>query len=275
MSAFTGDTTGDRVLAFLRGLYDDVLILRMLTLRDLRGKYKGNPFGFMLELAKPVIVCSVHYMYFAYVGKNVPDQAYLVFVAGGFSVWFCFIKSYMAALGSGRGNSVMTIPGVTQMHARLASAVWSFLLFFTFAYALSVPAWLLDAPIKPPDFLLSMQVYVLASFLGLAFGLNVRAIGVVLPPLGPFLKLFRWAMFITSGIYNSLSTMPKIEVVYVRYNPIINLAEFQRHSFDSGYPVFFASISYPVELLAVLLVTGLIANRALARRGRGMNGYFA
>jgi ABC-type polysaccharide/polyol phosphate export permease len=275
VSAFTGDTTGDRVLAFLRGLYDDVLILRMLTLRDLRGKYKGNPFGFMLELAKPVIVCSVHYMYFAYVGKNVPDQAYLVFVAGGFSVWFCFIKSYMAALGSGRGNSVMTIPGVTQMHARLASAVWSFLLFFTFAYALSVPAWLLDAPIKPPDFLLSMQVYVLASFLGLAFGLNVRAIGVVLPPLGPFLKLFRWAMFITSGIYNSLSTMPKIEVVYVRYNPIINLAEFQRHSFDSGYPVFFASISYPVELLAVLLVTGLIANRALARRGRGMNGYFA
>ncbi len=275
MSAFTGDTTGDRVLAFLRGLYDDVLILRMLTLRDLRGKYKGNPFGFMLELAKPVIVCSVHYMYFAYVGKNVPDQAYLVFVAGGFSVWFCFIKSYMAALGSGRGNSVMTIPGVTQMHARLASAVWSFLLFFTFAYALSVPAWLLGAPIKPPDFLLSMQVYVLASFLGLAFGLNVRAIGVVLPPLGPFLKLFRWAMFITSGIYNSLSTMPKIEVVYVRYNPIINLAEFQRHSFDSGYPVFFASISYPVELLAVLLVTGLIANRALARRGRGMNGYFA
>jgi ABC-type polysaccharide/polyol phosphate export permease len=262
------------ILEFLRRLYDDALIMRMLTLRELRGKYKGNPLGFLLELMKPVILCTVHYLYFAYIQKDVPNHVYLVFVAGGFSIWLCFIKTYMASLHSGRGTA-MNIPGVTPMHAYLATAIWSFLLFFAFSYAVSVPAWLLGAPIKPPNFMLSVRLYATASFLGLAFGLITSSIGTVIPPLAPFLKMFRWAMFITSGIYNSLSTMPRIEIVYVQYNPIINLAEYQRHSFDPGYPVFFASLSYPVELLAVLMLIGLAANRALARRGRGMNGYLA
>jgi ABC-type polysaccharide/polyol phosphate export permease len=275
MSVTTGFTEARGGIAdFLRGLYDDALIMRTLTLRELRGKYKGNPLGFLLELLKPAILCTVHYFYFAYMARDVPNHVYLVFVAGGFSTWLCFIKTYMATLHSASGTA-MSIPGVTPMHASLATATWSFLIFFTFSYALSVPAWLLGAPISPPNFVLSVQTYGMASFLGLAFGLNTGAIGTVLPVLAPFLKMFRWAMFITSGIYNSLSTMPKIEMSYVRYNPIINLAEYQRHSFDAGYPVFFASMSYPAEVLAVLMLTGLAANRALARRGRGMNGYFA
>jgi ABC-type polysaccharide/polyol phosphate export permease len=67
--------------------------------------------------------------------------------------------------------------------------------------------------------------------------------------------------------------MPRIEATYVWYNPLIHLAEYQRHAFDTGYPVFYARLWYPTLVLLGLLFFGLAADRALARRGRGMNAF--
>jgi ABC-type polysaccharide/polyol phosphate export permease len=275
MSAYSG-TRGGGGLDGLRGLYDDALIIRMIILKGLRSKYRDNPLGLLLEFLKPVIICTVHYFYFAYAGRDVPDDVYLAFVLGGFSIWFCFITAYSGTLeGRRSAGGVTNIPGVTLMHVCLAKSIWSCLLFFMFAYLVAVPAAILGTPISPPAFLLSFCCYGLAACLGFAFGLVTKAIAVVIPPLSPFLKLFRWALFISSGIYGSLSTVSHIEAGIVIYNPLIHLAEYERHALDPGYPVFHASLAYPCFILVVLLFFGLASNRALARRGRGMNGYFA
>jgi len=259
----------------MNAFYDDALIIRMIILKELRGKYRNNPLGLMLECLKPVIVCTAHYFYFAYAGRNVPDEVYLLFVMGGFSIWFCFITAYGGVSHSGKSGGITGIPGITAMHIYLARTIWSFLLFLLFAYIVAVPAEILGAPIAAPDFSLSVCTYGLAASLGFAFGLVTKSIAEVMPPLSPFLKLFRWALFITSGIYNSLSTMSRLEVGVIWYNPLIHLAEFQRHAFDPGYPLFHAVLWYPCLTLVVLLFFGLASTRALARRGRGMNGYFA
>jgi capsular polysaccharide transport system permease protein len=132
---------------------------------------------------------------------------------------------------------------------------------------------LLGAPIEPPDLATTVQIYGLAALLGFSFALVTNAIADVLPALAPFLKLFRWALFITSGIYNSLSTMSKLEAGFVWYNPLIHLAEYQRNAFDPGYPVFYPRLWYPELVLVGLLFFGLTAERALTRRGRGMNNF--
>jgi len=272
MSAYSGTSGGG--LDTLRGLYDDALIIRMIILKGLRSKYRDNPLGLLLEFLKPVILCTAHYFYFAYVGRNVPNSVYLVFVLGGFSIWLTFITAYSGTLESGRSaGGVTNIPGITRMHVCLAKTVWSFLLFFLFAYLVAVPAAMLGAPISAPAFLLALYCYGMAAALGFAFGLVTRAIAVVMPPLSPFLKMFRWALFITSGIYNSLSTVSHIEAGVVTYNPIIHLAEYQRHAFDPGYPVFYPRLWYPELVLVGLLFFGLTAERSLTRRGRGMNNF--
>ncbi len=255
--------------------FDDVLIIRTLILRNLRNKYRHNPLGLMLEFLQPVVVCTVHYWYFSLAGRNVPNNVYLVFVIGGFTIWFCFVAAYMGTLQRSGGTSGVTkIPGVTEMHVCLARTIWAFLLFFVFAYLVSYPAEWLGAPIMPPNLPLTAATYGLAAALGFAFGLVTNAIEDILPALGPFLKLFRWALFITSGIYDSLSTIGRTFLPVVWYNPLIHLAEYERHAFDPGYPVFFADLWYPVYVLAGLLFFGLAANRALARRGRGLNAIY-
>ncbi len=262
-------------LAAATRIFDDVLIIRALILRNLRNKYRHNPLGLMLEFLQPIVVCTVHYWYFALAGRNVPNDDYLVFVIGGFTIWFCFVYAFMGTLQrTGGANGVNKIPGVTEMHICLARSVWAFLLFFSFAYVVSFPAKWLGRPLSPPNLLLTATTYGLAAALGFAFGLVTNAIEDVLPALGPFLKLFRWALFITSGIYDSLSTIGQTFLPIVWYNPLIHLAEYERHAFDAGYPIFFADLWYPVYVLFGLLFVGLAANRALARRGRGMNAYY-
>jgi capsular polysaccharide transport system permease protein len=260
----------------MMGVFDDLLIIRALMLRNMRNKYRDNPLGLMLEFLKPVIVCSVHYWYFSLAGRNVPDNKYLIFTIGGFSVWFCFIASYMGTLQRGMGaQGVTNVPGVTEMHLCLARSIWSFLLFVVFVYAFAFPGMWMGAPISPPNLLITLSCYGMAAGLGFAFGLVTNAIEDVVPALGPFLKMFQWALFITSGIYDSLSTISRLFLPYVVYNPLIHLAEYERHAFDPGYPVFFAHLAYPAYALVGLLFVGLAANRALARRGRGMNAYYA
>lgn len=263
------------MLRLPREFYDDALIMRMIILRDLRGKYRNNPLGLILEFLKPVILCTAHYFYFAFAGRNVPDDVYLVFVLGGFSTWLCFTTAYSAVEHGVKTGGATRIPGITAMHVGLAKCFWAFLLFLLFTYIVAVPARLLGAPISVPDLPLSVCTFGLTAALGFAFGLVTKALGTVMPPLRPFLKMFRWALFITSGIYNSLSTVSPVEEGIVVYNPLIHLSEYQRHSLDPGYPLFHASLAYPCLVLVILLFFGLSAERALARRGRGMNGYFA
>lgn len=275
MSAFTARAVAG-ALDLLRELHDDMLIIRTLILRSLRGKYRNNPLGVMLEILKPVVLCGAHYFYFAYAGRDVPNKVYLLFVLGGFGTWFCFIAAYSGTIeAAGKGGGATHIAGVTAMHVCLAKCVWAFLLFVAFTYLVAEGGHILGAPIDAPNLFLVCATFGLTAGLGFSFGLLTSAIGTVVPPLWPFLKLFRWALFITSGIYSSLSTVSRLEGQFISYNPLIHLTEWDRHAMDPGYPVFYAHLSYPASIMVVLLFVGLAAHRALTPRGRGMNGYYA
>ena len=73
-------------------------------------------------------------------------------------------------------------------------------------------------------------------------------------------------MFISSGVYDSLLTIPVPVAKYIQYNPLIDLAEYQRHAYYAGYPIFMVTLTYPAIWAAGLVFSGLAINRALNRR---------
>jgi ABC-type polysaccharide/polyol phosphate export permease len=250
---------------FLRGVIDDLLIIRAVILRNLKTKYTKNPFGMVSEFVRPAAVCTVHYFYFSLTGRSVPCGQYLIFTLGGFTVWFCFSAAYLGTYqGAGRSGGATNIPGVTTMHLCISRALWAFLVYFVFALVVAYPLRQWGQEINPPNILISMATYGMAAGLGFGYGLLALAIVEVFPAIGPFIKMFRWAVFITSGVYESLTTMSRVLAPYIQYNPLIHLAEYERFAFYPGYPIYLVSLTYPFCWMLGLIFFGLVLNRALA-----------
>jgi ABC-type polysaccharide/polyol phosphate export permease len=257
--------------AALIAVIDDILILQAIILRNLKTKYRKNPFGMISEFVRPAAVCTVHYFYFSLTTRAVPCNQYLIFTLGGFTIWFCFSSAYLGTYqGAGRSGGATNIPGVSTMHLCLSRALWAFLVYFVFAMVVAYPLRQWRQEINPPDILISMETYGMAAGLGFGYGLLALAIVEVFPAIGPFIKMFRWAVFITSGVYESLTTMSKVMAPYIQYNPLIHLAEYERFAFYPGYPVYLVNLTYPFCWMLGLIFVGLVSNRWLANNARSM-----
>ena len=224
-------------------LAEDWLIMRALILRSLRVRHTGNPLGIFVEIFRPLAICTAHYFYFSLMQRDVPGNEGAKYPAGSHN-----------------------IPGITRMHLRVAGALWAFILYLFFAYAVVYPLQLLGQPVKAPELGLSLIDYGLAASLGFGYGLVCAAIGEVVSALKPVIKLLEWAVFISSGVYDSLLTIPVPVAKYIQYNPLIDLAEYQRRAYYAGYPIFMVTLTYPAIWAAGLVFSGLAINRALNRR---------
>ena len=245
----------------------EISALRMVTLLTLKTKYLRNPMGLLLEFLQPVVICTAHCNFFELTSRPVPGNQYVIFTLGGFTIWFCFIGCYRQTLKiAARGAGVLATPGVTAMHLCLSTAIWSFFVYFTFDNLVAYPCHLLGLEIRPPDIGLTAITFGISAAMGFGFGLCVWSLAEVIPALGPFIKLFKWAIFVTSGIYDSLVTMSPVIAPYIWYNPLIHLAEYQRMAFYPGYPVYLVSLWYPFYWAVGLVTVGLFTNRALANR---------
>ena len=247
-------------------LAEDWLIIRSLILRSLRVRHTGNPLGIFVEVFRPMVICTAHYFYFSVMQRDVPGYQYAIFTLGGFSVWFTFQAANRATDGAKYPAGSHNIPGITPMHLRVAGALWAFILYLFFAYAVVYPLQLLGQPVKAPELGLSIIDYGLAASLGFGYGLVCAAISQVVPPLKPVIKLLEWAVFISSGVYDSLLTIPVPVAKYIQYNPLIDLAEYQRHAYYAGYPIFMVTLIYPAIWASGLVFSGLAINRVLSRR---------
>lgn len=246
---------------------DDLLVIRALILRDLRTQHADNPFGVVIEFMRPLAICLAHYLYFTLTKRPVPGHQYAIFTIGGFAIYFTFVAAYSGTFDGARWpNGITQMPGVTRMHLRAAKVVWAFLLHLLFAFGVICPLLLLGQNVAYPNFLLTLETFSLAAALGFGFGLVTNGIGLIFPAIIPFLKLAQWAVFITSGVYDSLVTMPYVMAQVIWYNPLIHLAEYQRHAYYPCYPIYLVSLSYPLLWAAGLVFTGLLMNRALCRR---------
>jgi capsular polysaccharide transport system permease protein len=252
---------------FAANTVDDIKIIRALILRNLRVQYKNNPLGIFVELLRPIAICLAHYLYFTLTKRPVPGHQYAIFTIGGFAIYFTFAAAYSGAFEGARlPGGVNQIPGVTRMHLRFAKVTWAFLLHFSFAVAVVVPLLMIGQDVSFPNIPLTIATFGMAAGLGFGYGLITNNIGILVPALIPFLKVAQWGVFITSGVYDSLVTMPYVMAMVIWYNPLIHLAEYQRHAYYSGYPVYLVSLTYPLLWVVGLTFGGLLMNRALCNR---------
>lgn len=245
-------------------LLDHLLIIRALILRELKLSYRHSPFGLLLEFSRPVVVVVAHYYWFILDNKPVPAGIPMeLFVLGGFSIYFSFSYPYLAVLASAkRAANIVGIPGVTRMHVRVAKILRFLLGNLMFCYMAPLGMRLLgDTDVGPPNLLLTLPLFGLAGAIALGFGLCVNCLTRFVPFLDPLAHQLRWAIFITSGIYFSITEQKLILAETFWYNPFVHLLEFQRHSYWPGYPLGLVNLWYPALIATIVMIMGLTLNR--------------
>jgi capsular polysaccharide transport system permease protein len=263
--AFTGSLSPPRV-----GLIDHLFILRALILRDLRLKH-NHGIGFLIEFLRPVIVIVAHYYFFLVIKKPMPGNVPLeIYCISGFSVWYAFYYTCYAAMTSEtRLTGAILIAGVTPMHFRLAKSAWALLFYLSFCFLCVVPLKLYGDDVSFPDVPLTVLVFLLAGAMGFGFGVLLEGLSRVWPVTKSLKNIFLWALFITCGIYFSISqTLQPILAEIFWYNPILHLVEYQRHAFDRGYPIVMVTLLYPAGVAGVLMFIGLMTNRCTRQLAR-------
>jgi capsular polysaccharide transport system permease protein len=246
------------------GFVDHLFIVRALILRDLRLKYWDNPFGFVMELIRPVAVMVAHYYLFYLMRRPMPGKIPIeVFVIAGFSVWFTFNYTAQGAINGGRWPAGATaLPGVTRMHMRLARGGWTLLLNLVFCLTATLPLTLYGDTLPVPDLLLTFAIFSMAGAMGFGFGLFMDQLGHLWPVIKPLEKLLTWVLFVTCALYFSLATTVPMLANVLWYNPLLHLVEYERHAFDPGYPVALVTLTYPAVFSIGLLFAGLLAIRS-------------
>ena len=245
---------------------DQILICRALILRNLRLKYLNNPLGFVLEFLRPVVVDAAHYFYFQATNRPVPGHQYAVFTIAGFAIWFLFSATMGAAEnGAAWPAGVLGFPGVSRMNLRVAAAAWSFFLYVFFAFAWVLPLMAYGADLRFPVIPITVFIYFVTATMGFGYGLTLEGLCRYWPAMKPFMDIFIWIVFITSGVYDSLTLMPRVMAKIIWYNPMIHLAEFARQAYWSAYPVYLVNMIYPICWAAGILFLGLLVNRWLRR----------
>ena len=242
------------------GFVDHVLIIRALILRDLRLRHRGNSLGVLVELIRPAVVVFVHYWLFYLLRKPMPGQIPIeTYVLAGFSVWFAFNGSWLGAASGGKWPAGATsLPGITELHLRVAKAAWPLLLNLIFCFLALVPLKLVDRDLPLANVPETSLIFGIAGLSGFGLGLMLDRLAHRVPLVKTVEKLLTWALFVTSGLYFSIETTPPIVAGWFWYNPLLHLVEYERHAFDPGYPVALLDLSYPAVIMVGLLAAGLL-----------------
>ncbi|MBV8474196.1 MAG: tetratricopeptide repeat protein, partial [Hyphomicrobiales bacterium] len=249
-----------------RGVLDDIAIIHALILRSLKVKHRGNPFGVAVELLRPIAVIVGHYYLFWVLHRPMPGNApIIVFVVGGFTVWFAFSTTEMgAANASKHSGGIIALNGVTDIHLRCAGAVWPILFNLTFCLLAMIPLKMYGAELPIPNLVLTFGVFAIAGSLGFGFGLLFERLGSAWPAVKVVEKLLSWILYISAGMYFCVATVhPPVIADIMLYNPLVHLVEYERHAFVSGYPVSLVNLTYPLCSAVVLCFFGLLAHKWL------------
>lgn len=267
--------TGEHGLEPLRGaelMRAQGRILMALIFRDIRTRFFGSAWGFLIVIAWPLTHILILLGIYLVMGRTAPygDSVSLWF-ATGIVPFICF--SYMSrfiTFGVVMNRPLLGYPIVKITDIIFARAVVELLNAMLVVINLGVIFWAFGVDFMPNDPVEAGYALLASMLLGLGFGAVGAVIAGIVPMWAGFYGLVLVVMWVSCGVIFVPDALPAQVQVPLSYFPLLQCVEWMRSTYYEGYGTTILDRGYAVGWGLATLFLGLALERLL--RGRILAG---
>jgi ABC-type polysaccharide/polyol phosphate export permease len=253
----------DAIIAFIN--LEKRLIVQQVVLQSA----KSPLVAFTISI-RVYLVVMLHAFFYWAIDREMTDISYIDFNAAAFGLWTIIGQMEKKAV-----PSLFPLPSNIPLQIRWINLFIADLVWVTLKSALGISAVYLTFVLFPNpaltgfaphwDVPMIILLVILAGLFGAGIGMTLHAITVAVPALEGAAEVFAWFMFISSGIYDTYTTLPEIVRPIFVFNPAMTIIEMGRRALNPGYPTGDLTLTYPVCATFVLLIVGFLLNRHVKR----------
>jgi ABC-type polysaccharide/polyol phosphate export permease len=259
------------------GLAIDFIILeKNLIVRAIRLQSSGSllgPFNYSLRY---MFVVNAHVWAFWELGRMSPNgTSWLVFFSAGFVTYTVFGVARRArpSKSLNPSNMSLNIKWINLFIANFMADTIKIILTFVLQiiFYTMFPVRFMGHQFSFPNLPLLTMCFIIAAASGAGLGMMIHTAISKWPALESIQETFFWVIFVTSGVYMPLSSLPASVAYYFTFNPLLTALEFSRYAVDPAYPIDQLNLPYAAAVGIIILFLGL-ACRRVERAGRGSWG---
>jgi capsular polysaccharide transport system permease protein len=240
-------------------------VLFALMLRNIRTKFFGSGFGYVVAVAWPLSHILILVVTFSYSGRVAPyGDSTALFVATGVVPFqtFSYLSRFMM-LGAIRNRPLLAFPEVKILDVLFASGLLEIMSACCVVITFLIIAWCAGIDAMPRDIIQASFAFGAAMLLGLGSGILNGVIALAAPPWFVGYTLTIMLLWVSSGIFFVPDALPAFARDILAYNPLLQVIEWMRSAYYEGYGDLVLDRTYVLSVAAITLFLGLLLERAM------------
>lgn len=241
-------------------------VLSALMLRDMRSRFGGNYWGYLVQVLWPCVHMGVLVGIMTFRGMNAPiTDSPMLFIATGAvpALGFQYISREVMK-GYLTHKPLTYFPQVKKFDTVAARCLVEIVSSFMGLMLVLLVLSCFGVDPLPLDMFTSITGYLAAIGLGIGIGMVNVGICSVFPGWALGYILVTILLYMTSGVYFLACYMPSEIYYYMKWNPMCQLIEWVRLGYDPTLPVEIDHI-YVFGWIFCSLTVGLLMERFVVR----------
>ncbi len=245
-------------------------VIGALVLRETRVRYGRTQFGYFWALVEPISYVAILSTIFSFSGNEPPfGDSQSLFFALGVIPYFLFRNLAQQLGGAFEANeALLSFPIVQQLDTVFARAILEIATMLLISAILFTAITLIEETALPNDPFKIMIASAELALLGIGIGLCNAVINIKLKAWRNIFQLIMTPMFLLSGIFFSLETLPAAARDILIWNPILHGVEGVRSGYFMNYRGSAIDLTYLLWWGLILLLVGLAAERFVRIRSK-------
>ena len=247
-------------------------VLCALMLRDIKTRFGGSEWGFLIALAWPLSHILILLVINTGAGRVAPygDSTALWFATGIVPFMAFSYMSRFIMYGIVINRPMLTFPRVKITDILFARAIVEALSAGCVVLILAIVFWVYDInfmPLNPAQACFALGASML---LGLGFGVINAIIAAAYPIWATVYSIFTIFLWMSSGVFYVASALPEALRYPLSFNPAVHGTEWMRAAYYEGYSNTFLDRGYMIWTALLALALGLLMERVA--RGKLLQG---
>lgn len=240
-------------------------IVYALMLRNLRTRFFGHGFGYLISLLWPLAHILILIIIYTYMGRVVPygESAILFFATGTIPFMIFSYLSRFMMLSVILSKPLLAFPKVKVIDVLLSSAILEVLSSFTVIIILVIIGIILDINFWPRNIVETFCAMGASVTIGVGFGILNGVIAMAFPFWAVIYILITILLWVTSGVVFVASNLPENVKEFAVYHPTLLIVEWVRSSYYDGYGDQLLDRVYVIKFGLTLIFGGFLLERLM------------